>query len=205
MELVIDTATGALSVALIDGAALIADHHVVIGRGHAETIVGIVADLVGTRGAKIDGIVVGVGPGSFTGVRIGIAAARALGLGWNIPVVGVGSLALIAAGSFASDPTIALVVAVADAGSGHVYWQVFDRAGPRTAATASPAAAVTPPPGAVLAGNGLAPASTAPGAGDWPRSGPTHPHAADARWLPAAARGLPTPLYLGRAPAPVTA
>lgn len=193
MELVIDTASGALSVALIDSGAVVADHHVVIGRGHAETIVGIIADLAGTRGADIAGIVVGVGPGSFTGVRIGIAAARALGLGWGVPVTGVGSLALVAAGSFAADPTATIVVAVADAGAGHVYWQVFDRDGPRTAAAPALATGVRPPPGAVLAGTGMALVG-----GDWPRTGVTHPRAADARWLPHAARGAPVPLYLSR-------
>jgi tRNA threonylcarbamoyl adenosine modification protein YeaZ len=193
MELAIDTASGALSVALIDGTTVVAEHHAVIGRGHAETIVDVVAQIVGTRGAGITGIVVGTGPGSFTGARIGIAAARAFGLGWGVPVAGVGSLALVAAGSFARDPAATIVVAVADAGSGHVYWQLFDRDGPLTAAASALASAIAPPPGATLAGTGPMPI-----AGHWPRSDVTHPRAADARWLPARARGAPEPVYLSR-------
>ncbi len=193
MELAIDTASGALSVALIDGTAVVAEHHAVIGRGHAETIVTVVAQIVGPRGRDVTGIVVGTGPGSFTGARIGIAAARAFGLGWGVPVAGVGSLALVAAGSFARDPAATIVVAVADAGSGHVYWQAFDRDGPLTSAAVALATAVVPPPGATLAGTGLAHI-----AGSWPPSDVTHPRAADARWLPAGARGAPVPVYLSR-------
>ncbi len=193
MELVIDTASGALSVALIDGAALIAEHHDVIGRGHAETVVAVVARLVGDRGPAIRGIVVDIGPGSFTGVRIGIAAARALGLAWGVPVTGVGSLALVAAAAFALDPADT-VVAVADAGRGRVYWQVFGRgdgcaAGAPAAATA---ADVVVPPGAVVAGTG---ADAVAGR----RVAVTYPRAADARRLGPAARGAPLPLYLGAA------
>jgi tRNA threonylcarbamoyl adenosine modification protein YeaZ len=193
MELVIGTSSGALSVALIDGAALVAEHHDVIGRGHAETVVAVVARLVGPRGSAVHGIVVDVGPGSFTGVRIGIAAARALGLGWAVPVAGVGSLALVAAAAFALDPADT-VVAVADAGRGRVYWQVFTRdGGPADAAQASVAAAVVVPAGAILAGTAAAHVAGRRVAID-------HPRAADARWLDRAARTAPLPLYLGAEP-----
>jgi tRNA threonylcarbamoyl adenosine modification protein YeaZ len=189
MELVIGTSSGALTVALIDGTALIAEHHDVIGRGHAETVVAVVAALVGDRGNAVRGIVVDVGPGSFTGVRIGVAAARALGLAWGVPVAGVGALALVAAAAFAEHPADT-VVAVADAGRGRVYWQVFTRGGgPVTAACAAAPAAVVVPAGAVVAGTGAA-SVTAPG----PAAG--HPRAADARRLPRSARLAAVPLYL---------
>ncbi len=193
MELVIDTASGALSVALIAAGEVIAEHHDVIGRGHAETVVGVIAALVGGRGGAVTAIVVDIGPGSFTGVRIGVAAARALGLAWGVPVAGIGSLALVAAAAFAADPA-EIAVAVADAGRGRVYWQPFARDGvrPLAVATASDAAAVAVPPGAVLAG-------TAAGLVDGRRLAITHPRAADAHLLPQAARGTPLPLYLGAA------
>ncbi len=193
MELVIDTASGALSVALIAGGEVVAEHHDVIGRGHAETVVAVVAALVGDRRPEIEGIVVDIGPGSFTGVRIGVAAARALGLAWGVPVAGVGSLALVAAAAFAVDAADT-VVAVADAGRGRVYWQVFARAGLRALAppAGAEAAAVIVPPGAVLAGTA---AALVPGR----RLGVAHPRAADARLLPPSARGTPLPLYLSAA------
>ncbi len=193
IELAIDTGSGALSVALIDGDRLLAERHDVIGRGHAEAIVGVVADVVGGHGGTVRGIVVGVGPGSFTGVRIGIAAARALGFAWDVPVVGVGSLALIAAAAFAVD-LAATIVAVADAGRGRVYWQVFarDDCRPLTLPVAGDETTVVVPSGAAIAGSG---ATGLAGR----RVAVTHPRAADARRLDHAARTIAAPLYIGAA------
>lgn len=192
MELVIDTASGALSVALIDGAELIAEHHAVIGRGHAETIVAVVAQVVGERVPAIAAVVVDVGPGSFTGVRIGVAAARALALAWGVPVHGVGALALVAAAAFAVDHADT-VVAVADAGRGRVYWQAFARGcRPLGPAAAGNAATVVVPAGAVIAGTA---AALVPGR----RIAVSEPRAGDARRLPPAARLAASPLYLAAA------
>jgi tRNA threonylcarbamoyl adenosine modification protein YeaZ len=93
--LAIDSATEACSAALFDGGTLVAGTREVIGRGHAERLVPMIAELPG-RG-QADRIAVSLGPGSFTGVRIGLAAARALGLAWGAEVVGYPTLALIAA------------------------------------------------------------------------------------------------------------
>ena len=94
-RLAIETATAACSVALFDGDTCIAFAHEIVGRGHAERLVPMIATLVG--GGRADAIFVDVGPGSFTGIRVGISAARALGFAWDVPVTGYGSLALIAA------------------------------------------------------------------------------------------------------------
>ncbi|SNT25601.1 tRNA (adenosine(37)-N6)-threonylcarbamoyltransferase complex dimerization subunit type 1 TsaB [Sphingopyxis indica] len=95
--LVVDSASEACSVALFDD-GLLADHrHEVIGRGHAERLVPLIAELA--DGGRADGLAVGCGPGSFAGVRIGVAAARALALGWGVPVRGFSTLALVAAGA----------------------------------------------------------------------------------------------------------
>ncbi|WP_374412414.1 tRNA (adenosine(37)-N6)-threonylcarbamoyltransferase complex dimerization subunit type 1 TsaB [Novosphingobium colocasiae] len=93
--LVIDSATEACSVALFDGAALIAGDWQKLGRGHAERLVPMIAALPGN--GRADRIVVALGPGSFTGVRVGLAAARALGFAWGAPVLGYSTLALVAA------------------------------------------------------------------------------------------------------------
>ena len=100
--LVIDSATEACSVALFDGGTLVDGAYEVIGRGHAERLVPMIAELPDKGHA--DRVVVSLGPGSFTGVRIGLAAARALGLAWKAEVLGYPTLALVAAMAFARRP-----------------------------------------------------------------------------------------------------
>jgi len=92
--LAIDCATEACSVALFDGEDVIAAAHRVLGRGHAEQLVPMIAGLPDKGRAQR--ILVSLGPGSFTGVRIGIAAARALGFAWGAQVLGYPTLALVA-------------------------------------------------------------------------------------------------------------
>ncbi|AMO71880.1 tRNA (adenosine(37)-N6)-threonylcarbamoyltransferase complex dimerization subunit type 1 TsaB [Sphingorhabdus sp. M41] len=93
--LAIDTATIACSVALFEDGVLIASDYAEIGRGHAEKLIPTVARLP-DRG-KADRILVNCGPGSFTGVRIGISAAKALALAWGADIQGYNCLALVAA------------------------------------------------------------------------------------------------------------
>jgi len=93
--LVIESATEACSVALFDGADAVAGDFRLLGRGHAEALVPMIAALPGK--GRATRIAVGLGPGSFTGVRIGLAAARALGLAWGVSVLGFPTLALLAA------------------------------------------------------------------------------------------------------------
>lgn len=97
---------------------IVVERHERVGRGHAERLIPWIAEL--PEGGRADEIVVGCGPGSFTGVRIAIAAARGLGLGWGVPVRGVNSLALLAAGRHEE----ALTVAV-EGGHGQIFVQDF--------------------------------------------------------------------------------
>ncbi|WP_228243542.1 tRNA (adenosine(37)-N6)-threonylcarbamoyltransferase complex dimerization subunit type 1 TsaB [Porphyrobacter sp. GA68] len=121
--LAIDTATEACSVALFDGVTLIAGRHEVLGRGHAERLVPLVAELP-DRG-RADRIFVSLGPGSFTGTRIGIAAVRALALVWGAEVLGYPTLSLVAACA-QRQLGPAPVTVVMNGGHGEWLMQTFD-------------------------------------------------------------------------------
>ena len=123
--LVIETATAACSVALIEGTMVVASAHEVVGRGHAERLVPMIAAL--PDGGRADTILVDCGPGSFTGIRVGIAAARGLGLGWGVPVRGFSSLPLVAAAAFAADAKLDRLAVVLEGGHGEVFMQPFVR------------------------------------------------------------------------------
>ncbi len=125
--LVIDTATKACSVALFDGADLVAANHEVIGRGHAERLLPFISDLP-DRGCA-DRIMVNVGPGSFTGIRVGVAAARALGFAWKAEVAGYGCLQLVAAMAAERLDGNREIDVVMTGGHGEYFFQHFGETG----------------------------------------------------------------------------
>lgn len=122
-QLVIDTVTPWLSIALFDDEQCIGYDHRQIGRGHAEQLLSAIAALPG--GGRADVIQVGCGPGSFTGLRIGVAAARALAFGWGAELRGFDTLALVAAHARmlggADVPKDAPFAVVMDGGHGEVF------------------------------------------------------------------------------------
>jgi tRNA threonylcarbamoyladenosine biosynthesis protein TsaB len=131
--LAIDTALAACSAAVLDtgNGGLVASESVPMVRGHAEALMPLLAQAVKASGlafADLERIVVTTGPGSFTGLRVGIAAARGLGVATNIPVVGVTTLSAYAAPYLAADDQTPVVVAI-DARHQHVYLQVFGAGG----------------------------------------------------------------------------
>lgn len=155
LTLVIETATAACSVALIRGGTVVAERHEEVGRGHAERLIPMIAELPG--GGRADRILVDCGPGSFTGIRVGIAAARGLALGWGVPVAGFSSLPLVAAAALADDPALAELAVVLEGGHGEVFMQAFSRplaeAGPF--ASLKPDAALAALGGRAAVGNGI--------------------------------------------------
>lgn len=95
--LAIDTALNACSVALIENGAVLAMLSEPMQRGHAERIAPMAQEVMGqTAFSTIDRIVVTTGPGSFTGVRVGLAFARATALALEVPCVGVSTLEALA-------------------------------------------------------------------------------------------------------------
>ncbi len=107
MLLVIETATAACSVALLDAdGGAIDERHEVVGRGHAERLVPMIEELL--AGRRPVSILVDCGPGSFTGIRVGLAAAHGLAIGWAVPIAGFSSLALLAAMSGEAEVAAAL-------------------------------------------------------------------------------------------------
>lgn len=138
--LAIDTSLGACSAcSLAPGAAEpAARESLLMARGHAEALVPLLDRVVSRLPggfAALGRVAVTVGPGSFTGIRVGVSAARAVGLACRIPVVGVSTLSALAAPAVARGLSSAVVAAV-DARHGSVYVQDF---GPDGGTRLSPA------------------------------------------------------------------
>lgn len=190
--LVIDTATRACSVALFDDDRPVAAQFEVIGRGHAERLLPLIASLPGQ--GKADKIMVNTGPGSFTGIRVGVAAAKALGLAWRIEVHGYGCLALVAAMGQSQDDASGPIDVVMTGGHGEYFFEAFDEAGQ----SVSPARSVLPEQLNQLLTAGVVAGDIDPPSGDrvWFE---TLPDARQWHLISARAALHPVPIY-GRAP-----
>jgi tRNA threonylcarbamoyladenosine biosynthesis protein TsaB len=121
--LAFDTSTAACTAALMEpDGTVVASRDEVIGRGHAERLVPMIEEML--DGHVPSRILVGVGPGSFTGLRVGIAAAHGMAIGWRVPLAGMNSLALLAA---SAPPGEGKVAAALSGGHGELFVQSFDR------------------------------------------------------------------------------
>ncbi|HTJ03192.1 MAG TPA: tRNA (adenosine(37)-N6)-threonylcarbamoyltransferase complex dimerization subunit type 1 TsaB [Methylovirgula sp.] len=131
--LAIDTALSATSACVYEAGADAPEsaETIVMQRGHSEALLPMIERVMAhAEGgfAALSRIAVTVGPGSFTGLRIGIAAARAIGIACNVPVVGVATLAALAAPLILQQKP-GLVVPAIDARHGNIYLAAFDQSG----------------------------------------------------------------------------
>jgi len=193
MLLAFDTSSAACTAALFDGSgACLGQADELLGRGHSERLVPMLSELLDGRSATQ--ILVGVGPGSFTGIRVAIAAAQGLAIGWDAALWGMSSLALLAAGANAGGE-----VAVAlKGGHGELFVQQFDRLKPLFEVhNADPASAARIVTCKLIVGSGAKLLVDARGWGDalelWPS-------AANALRLPQPLRNLPPKPVYARAP-----
>lgn len=151
--LALDTTLAACGVAVLRGDDVLARRQEVMGRGQAEALLPMVRDAMATAGLlfpAVQLVAVTVGPGTFTGIRTGLAAARGLALAVGCPCIGVTTTAALAA----AVPDRPLLVAI-DALKDEVYWQVFDTmTGPELAAPDVVAARL--PSGMAALGSGAA-------------------------------------------------
>ena len=131
--LAIDTALGACAAAVYDSqaGAVLASETLAMSRGHAEALLPLIARVMDQANLDFDAldrIAVTAGPGSFTGLRVGIAAARGIALAAGRPAVGVSTLAAYAAPQIAVDRAETVLAAI-DARHAQVYCQVFGPGG----------------------------------------------------------------------------
>jgi len=126
--LAIDTATEACSAALWNNGEICA-HFELCPREHTQRILPVVQDILSQSGValtELDALAFGRGPGSFTGVRIGIGIAQGLALGAELPMIGVSTLATMAQGAWRKTGATRVLAAI-DARMGEVYWAEYQR------------------------------------------------------------------------------
>lgn len=204
--LAVDTALSACSVAVLDGEQVLAHRFEPMERGHAEALAPMVEAAMAEAGigfAELERLAVTVGPGTFTGQRVGLAFMRGLRVALKTPLVGVTTLAAMAAQAGA-ETGVPAAAALHDAKRGEVYFELLDEKGssgpvllPFEEAVARLAALVQP---VALAGTAAEAAQAR-----LPRSVLSTVRQPDALWVARLAQtlpqpdSLPRPLYL-RAP-----
>lgn len=196
MILALSTAHDACSAALLHGGDVVAEMHEVIGRGHDSRLAPMVAALLHNAGQpRLEAIWVDVGPGSFTGIRVGLAMGQGLGIALGIPCHGAAGDRMVAARAFAADPALGRVAVFLDARRGELFARIHTRAGPE-----GEPVALLPEEAAGFARQADASAGVHPSPPGASCDGLTSaPCAADMRHLLAADLLPPIPLYV-RAP-----
>jgi tRNA threonylcarbamoyladenosine biosynthesis protein TsaB len=174
-----------------------------MGRGQSERLVPMIEEVMGEAGLdyqELDAIAVTRGPGGFTGVRIGLAAARGLALAWDRPIIAVSTLEAVAAATAEAERRGRVILVLLDAKRADLYVQAFDSdLAPLSEPAALPPELIVrglPPGPLLLAGDGIDQARRALEALE---RNLLIAALAARRALPPAAAPAPTALYL-RAP-----
>ncbi|WP_209329811.1 tRNA (adenosine(37)-N6)-threonylcarbamoyltransferase complex dimerization subunit type 1 TsaB [Lunatimonas salinarum] len=128
----IETAARVCSVAVHDGGSFLGLYELNLENIHGRKLIPLVKQLLaslGLEGPELDGIAVSQGPGSYTGLRIGVSTAKGLAYAWDLPLIGVGTLDALARNTncFARDGDV--VIPVLDARRMEVYAKVLDSKG----------------------------------------------------------------------------
>lgn len=123
--LAIDTSTDAVSVAVNNSRQLMASAHVTSERRHAELLAPMISSVCAqadVRLAEVDVVAVDIGPGLFTGMRVGIASAKTIAQVRDLPIIGVSSLDILAR---SVTTTERVVLSTIDARRGELYWAMY--------------------------------------------------------------------------------
>jgi tRNA threonylcarbamoyl adenosine modification protein YeaZ len=132
--LAFDTATAQVSVAVHDGSTVVAEQVSEQAMKHGEHLAPLIASALASVGASmadVTGIAVGVGPGPFTGLRVGLVTARTLAMALDVPVHGVCTLDVLAAEAVASGAVVGEFVVATDARRKEVYLASYSAEGTR--------------------------------------------------------------------------
>ncbi len=199
MLLAFDTATPAVTVALHDGERVVASQTRVDARRHGELLapaITAVLDEAWVPRQDVTAIAVGVGPGPFTGLRVGLVTARTLGLALDVPVYGVCTLDVLAAQAVDTGAVSDEFLVATDARRREVYWASYDGQGVRLDGPHVSLPADVATAGPVVGAGALLFPDSFPGA-----VGPEHPDARVLAEVVVAERAElldPEPLYLRR-------
>mgnify|MGYP006300565465 CR=1 FL=1 len=123
--LAIDTSTDNLGLALMESGQLRGEYNLSLKRQHSEKLLPLMEemfDIIGVQAKDLDGVAVSIGPGSFTGLRIGITTAKMLGKIFSIPVKGISTLEIMAASIEAE-----YILALLDARRDRVYYSFYQQ------------------------------------------------------------------------------
>ncbi len=210
--LALDAAGSACSAALWAGERVVARRFEAMSRGQSERLLPMIQEVMEEAGcgfADLDAVAVTLGPGGFTGVRIGLATARGLALAQGLPLLGVTSFEAVAAAVPAAERAGRTLAVALDAKRADLYLQAFAVDGkPEGSALAlSPEAldAALPPGPLLLAGDAAGTAAKALRDAGREAALASSPGLADAAWvaalaaarpLPESAAPIPRPLYL---------
>jgi tRNA threonylcarbamoyladenosine biosynthesis protein TsaB len=210
-----DTSAGACSAAVLGDDGIRAQRRLILARGHAEILMPMLQEVLAEAAVDfttLDLLAVTTGPGTFTGIRIGLAAARGLALASGLPLLGVTSLEAIAAAVLTAERAGRALLVAIDSRRDDLFVQEFDEdnepLGPAQAVAAPDLASIAPEGDILVAGDaaeravGLLVASGR-GATAAREAGPPDAvqvaQLARQRWRPGLRADLPRPTYL-RAP-----